>query len=67
LTELDVLARAAPATGLRHVVWSTLEVTRPECRPPSSIRPSARVREINPALKSFDDWLSENASKFESN
>lgn len=26
-----------------------------------------RVREINPALKSFDDWLSENASKFESN
>ncbi|WSQ06706.1 NmrA/HSCARG family protein [Streptomyces sp. NBC_01231] len=24
-----------------------------------------RLREINPALKSFDDWLAENASKFE--
>jgi len=26
--EIDVLARAAEATGLRHVVWSTLEDTR---------------------------------------
>ena len=24
-----------------------------------------RLREIHPALKSFDDWLAENASKFE--
>jgi uncharacterized protein YbjT (DUF2867 family) len=24
-----------------------------------------RLRELNPALKSFDDWLAENASKFE--
>ncbi len=28
LAEIDVLARAAAATGLRHVVWSTLEDTR---------------------------------------
>ncbi|MFI0813138.1 NmrA/HSCARG family protein [Streptomyces echinatus] len=28
-------------------------------------RDLARLREINPALKSFDDWLAENASKIE--
>lgn len=30
-------------------------------------RDLTRVREINPALKSFDDWLAENAPKFELN
>ncbi|MFI1358416.1 NmrA/HSCARG family protein [Streptomyces sp. NPDC020898] len=30
-------------------------------------RDLTRVREINPALKSFDAWLAENASKFEVN
>jgi uncharacterized protein YbjT (DUF2867 family) len=33
----------------------------------TGVRDLNRLRELNPELKSFDDWLAENASKFELN